>query len=267
MTNRRECFPVAGIAQPFRILHISDVHFSSKTSHEKNQKVITEILRTADFCTQPALKLNLIAVTGDLISRNIGETSISDALELLHKLRRIAPVAYSLGNHELDLPRDLLSEFLRNCRKSGILVLNNISVLIQDIVFTGLTLPYEVYKNQNGSYSDLIPVTEELVISCVGTCISHPCVLLAHSPMGFETYAQWGADIVLSGHVHGGIVRMPVFGGILSPERRFFPRYTKGVYQSEHVENCYMNVSAGIGKLRINNPSEIVCIDLMPVQT
>ena len=261
MISRKECFPIAGLKKKIRILHISDVHFSVNTSYEKNQKIIAEILRNTDFCTG----LNLIAVTGDLISRILGETSISDALELLNKLRRIAPVVYSLGNHESDLPKDILSEFLKNCRKSGILVLNNSSVLIQDMIVTGLTLPREIYKNQDGHYSNLMPVTEKLLLSCIGACISHPCVLLAHSPMGFETYAQWGADVVLSGHVHGGIIRMPVIGGILSPERRFFPKYAKGVYQSKNIKTCYMNVSAGIGKFRVNNPSEIVCIDLVPV--
>lgn len=172
---------IAGLARSVRILHLSDVHFSRYISHEKAQKITAEILRITDFCAQPAL--HVIAVTGDLVSRTPGETTFTDALELLSKLRRIAPVIYSLGNHETDLPEDQLSEFLRNCRKSGILVLDNISVLLQDILFTGLTLPQEVYKNQN-RYTNLKPVTRDLVSACVGNCVAHPCVLLAHSPMG-----------------------------------------------------------------------------------
>lgn len=265
MISRKECLQVSGIKKPFRILHISDVHFSIHTSHKKNQEIIAEILKIADFFTQPDLKINLITITGDLISRGFDKTSISDTLELLHKLRHIAPVAYSLGNHELDLPKNFLSVFLKRCRKLGIFVLDNSSVLVQDIMFTGLTLPHEVFKNQDNRYSNLMPITEKLLLSCVGTCTSHPCVLLSHSPMGFEIYAKWGADIILSGHVHGGIIRMPVIGGILSPERKFFPKYTKGIYQSKFNKNCYMNVSAGIGKFRVNNPSEIICIDLIPI--
>ena len=100
-----------------------------------------------------------------------------------------------------------------------------------------------------------------MIASCLGNCPAHPCILLAHSPIGFEAYAEWGADFVLSGHVHGGIVRIPVIGGILSPERRFLPKYTKGIY---HFNSSVMNVSAGIGKFRVNNPSEFVCIDIAP---
>ncbi len=261
MTDRQECIVLNGVKTSFRILHISDIHFSIHTSHDKNQQTISEILRKADFFSPPSRKNVLIAVTGDLVSRKLNDSSIPDALDLLVRLKQIAPVLYSLGNHEKDIPDSLLSDMLTQCRKAGILVLDNSSVMIQEILFTGLTLPQTVYKNSDGSYFSLPAITKEMISGCVGDCIAHPCVLLAHSPMGFDAYAQWGADIVLSGHVHGGIVRMPGVGGILSPERRFFPKYTKGIYQTE---NCFMNVSAGIGKLRVNNPPEFVCIDLVP---
>ena len=261
MTDRQEKIILNGVSAPFRILHISDVHFSRHTSHEKNQIMISEILKKADFYSPPSCHDKLITVTGDLISRYCNEFSIPDAIDLLVRLKQIAPVAYSLGNHEKDIPPALLAQMLKKCRKAGILVLDNSSVLIRDIVFTGLTLPQSVYKNHNGCYTSLTPITAELIASCVGDCISHPCVLLAHSPMGFEAYAEWGADVVLSGHIHGGIVRMPLIGGVLSPERKFFPKYTKGIYE---FQSCLMNVSAGIGKIRVNNPPEFICIDLLP---
>ncbi len=264
MTDRQECIILDGVKTPFRILHISDIHFSTHTSHDKNQRIISEILRKADFYSPLSKHSGIIAVTGDLVSRKINEYSIPDALDLLCKLKRIAPVAYSLGNHEKDLPDAVLSSMLTDCRKAGILVLDNSSVLIHDILFTGLTLPQSVYKNQNGSYSDLSQITFQMLSDCLHPCVTHPCVLLAHSPMGFEAYAQWGADLVLSGHVHGGIVRMPVIGGVLSPERKFFPKYTKGLYR---YQSSYMNVSAGIGKIRVNNPPECICIDLLPLES
>ncbi|MBE6875160.1 MAG: metallophosphoesterase [Ruminococcus sp.] len=263
MTDRQECIVLNGVKTSFRILHISDIHFSIHTSHEKNQQIISELLRKADFFSPLSQHNGIIAVTGDLISRKPGETSISDALDLLSRLKQIAPVAYSLGNHEKDLPDSILSDMLKQCRKAGILVLDNSSVMFQEILFTGLTLPQSVYKNQNGSYHALEAITPDMISACVGNCPAHPCVLLAHSPMGLDAYAQWGADVVLSGHVHGGVVRMPGGVGILSPERKFFPKYTKGIYRQG---NCFMNVSAGIGKFRINNPPEFVCIDLVPLK-
>ncbi|MCR5539142.1 MAG: metallophosphoesterase [Lachnospiraceae bacterium] len=88
-------------------------------------------------------------------------------------------------------------------------------------------------------------------------------LLLAHHPNYLPAYAEWGADCVLSGHIHGGAVRVPGFGGLLSPNFTFFPRYTKGRY----VEGaCDMIVSAGLGvhsfKLRLNNPPDLVILKL-----
>lgn len=281
MTSRKESVRLPGIPRSVRVLQISDVHLSAHSSRERRQKLISEILRITEFCAQPSL--HVIAVTGDLVSRSADQAVFADALELLGKLRRIAPVIYSLGNHETDLPEELLAQFLRDCRRAGILVLDNISVLLQDILFTGLTLPAEVYKNSGNSknqktrkiqnnYADLMPITSDLVSACAGNCVTHPCVLLAHSPLGFHAYADWGADVILSGHVHGGIVRLPGIGGVLSPERRFFPAYTKGLYElrlpdSRDAKNSrisLMSVSAGIGKFRMNNPAELVCLDFVP---
>ena len=71
-------------------------------------------------------------------------------------------------------------------------------------------------------------------------------VLLAHNPLLLDSYTGWGADLVLCGHVHGGLVRLPFLGGVLSPERRFFPKYDKGLYEKDGTK---MYVSGGIGKL------------------
>lgn len=255
--NRHECMILDGINTPFRILHISDVHFSRHTSHEQNQLWIAEILRKANSCTP----IDVIAVTGDLISRCVNEYSIPDALALLTGLKQIAPVIYSLGNHEKDFPEAVLTDALSKFRNSGVHVLDNSSVSMQNIQFTGLTLPQTVYKNPNGAYFDLDEITLEMLSGCIGKRPEHPCILLAHSPMGLKAYAQWGADLVLSGHVHGGAVRIPGIGGLLSPERKFFPKYAKGIYR---FDSCVMNVSAGIGKFRLNNPPELICIDLIP---
>lgn len=79
-------------------------------------------------------------------------------------------------------------------------------------------------------------------------------LLLAHNPLWGKVYADWGADYTFSGHIHGGAVRFLGIG-ILSPERRFFPKYSKGIYEIDSMKLC---VSAGIGKKRLFNPPEIV---------
>lgn len=83
--------------------------------------------------------------------------------------------------------------------------------------------------------------------------------LLAHSPFPAESYFAWGADLTLSGHVHGGIVRIPGIGGLLSPERKLFPKYSKGLYTKD---GKYLYVNCGIGKLRLGNPPEVTMLEL-----
>ena len=63
------------------------------------------------------------------------------------------------------------------------------------------------------------------------------------------------------GHVHGGAIRLPFIGGVLSPERTLFPKYSAGVYQ---IGKMKMIVSRGLGRLRLLNRPEIVVVDLMP---
>lgn len=75
--------------------------------------------------------------------------------------------------------------------------------------------------------------------------------------------AVLGADLVLCGHVHGGLIRLPLAGGLLSPERKFFPKYDKGLYEKAGTK---MYVSGGIGKPRFWNPPEINLLYLKSVQ-
>ena len=258
------------IKNPFRLLHISDVHFSMQTGHEQNLRVTDAILEQAEsvHCPVPespeiSTPLQAVCITGDLISRKFTQEALDDAAFLLQKLRQLLPDAallYSLGNHEMDLPEDIRKAFFGRIRTSGVTVLDNESTVIDGICFTGLTLPQIVYRKSNGSYFRLPPITREMVERCTGTPAQHPNILLAHSPLGFPAYAEWGADVVLSGHIHGGIIRIGETG-LLSPERKFLPKYTKGMFKEN---GCCMNVSAGIGKFRLNNPAEVICLDIKP---
>lgn len=89
-------------------------------------------------------------------------------------------------------------------------------------------------------------------------------ILLAHNPLFIEQYSEWGADLVLSGHIHGGIVRIPIANvGIASPEGGYFPKYDAGKFK---VDDTIMIVNRGLGtasiNLRIFNKPEISVIVL-----
>lgn len=243
------------ITRRCRIVQISDVHFSSLTTTAQNRALSAEILTRTEN-----LRPDLIVLTGDMVSRDPGKTGIGDAALLAEGLRKLCPVLYTLGNHEMDMPAGKRNKLLRLMRSRGVTLLNNRTICYGGIYFSGVVFPREMYMGENGDYRNLPVCTAEMLEELAGFCRSHPHVLLAHSPMGLDAYREWGADLVLSGHVHGGIVRLPVVGGVLSPERRFFPPYSKGLYRQGHTA---MVVSAGIGKLRVMNPAEIVCVDVV----
>lgn len=87
-------------------------------------------------------------------------------------------------------------------------------------------------------------------------------IMLAHDPYFFERYCETDTKLVLAGHVHGGIGRLPFIGGIISPRFELFPKYSKGFY---HEYDCSMIVSAGLGwhnlPIRFFNNPEVVIIN------
>jgi len=89
-------------------------------------------------------------------------------------------------------------------------------------------------------------------------------MLLAHRNDRFEhQYSLLGADLVLSGHGHGGIIRLPFTDGLLSTDRTFFPSYTAGFYETN--DSCLF-VTRGLGNsgpsFRLFNRPEIALLTL-----
>jgi predicted MPP superfamily phosphohydrolase len=88
-------------------------------------------------------------------------------------------------------------------------------------------------------------------------------VLLSHRPELFDSYVEVGADLVFSGHAHGGQFRIPFLGGLFAPDQGFLPKYDAGLYQQSRTS---MFVSRGIGNslfpFRVNNRPEIIVVTL-----
>lgn len=74
-------------------------------------------------------------------------------------------------------------------------------------------------------------------------------ILLAHSPLFLDAYAGWGADLALAGHFHGGTVRIPGLGGLMTPQYQFFVPYCAGVFEQD---GHHMIVGRGLGTHSIN---------------
>lgn len=237
----------------FRIVHISDLH--KKKFGESNAVLSEKILSLAP---------DAVLMTGDMISRS--SSDLSALRSLINTVTEKVPVYYSLGNHEQDAEffnPDIYSSLI-SFVKNKCTLLDNESLRIVKENFTvnisGLTVFRECYK-VNGHYRNLRKLSCSDIISFLGekTDPDSVNILMAHNPNFFDAYCEYGSDLILSGHVHGGCVRLPFIGGVLSPERKFLPEYDSGEYKKNKSS---MIVSCGLGKIRIFNPPEIGVIDI-----
>lgn len=236
------------------LLQITDLH------HREMGKNNCRIVQKA-----AKLRPDHIVLTGDLISRDMRD--FQGIASFLTALSKISPVWICLGNHELDLPPEILEQLRQTIAQSGCRLLQNQTISLEKpdsapLYLAGADLAYGIYRDENRGFRHLQSYTAADLENDLGQ--RRGCtVLLSHNPLLLDSYAGWGADLVLCGHVHGGLVRLPFLGGVLSPERKFFPKYDKGLYEEDGTK---MYVSGGIGKPRLWNPPEINWIHLNSVQ-
>ena len=185
--------------------------------------------------------------------------------DILTGLAKEFPVYCGNGNHECRLhwKSDVYGDTYENYRtaleNAGIRYLSNEAAdLGRDIKIYGLDLPKSAYLPRAGE------IPEGLLKDALGEPDPERfCLLLAHSPLFFEEYADWGADLTLSGHFHGGQVRLPGGAGLFHKGDGFFPKYCYGKFELSGGE---LIVSRGLGNHekipRINNKPELVVIDI-----
>lgn len=242
----------------YNIVQISDLH--SKLFGENNKKLIQKI---------KSLNPDIVVVTGDLIDGENNNYNV--ALDFMKEISKLYRVYYIIGNHEqkslIKKYKDEYKDYFNKLHKIDFVNLDNNKVEIvkgdSNINLYGLTVPYSCYKylfdNQETTSIDIDFLEEKL-----GKVDREQFnILLAHTPFYFDEYEKWGADLTLCGHVHGGIVRLPLVGGLLSPDRKFFPKYDLGEYTKN---KSTMIVSKGLGGskvlIRVNCKPEIVNIKL-----
>jgi len=229
----------------YRIVVLSDLHGTE--FGEEHTKLLAAVA-----AQQP----DIIAVVGDLIDEDTPDP-LEYAAELAPCLQDIAPVYYVTGNHEWAVGNvPALKKTLSN---AGWTVLTNRFVPLER---NGATIVLAGIDDPNG-YAD--QKSPEAVTTELHAEWGDPFwLLLAHRNNRFENrYSLLGADLTISGHGHGGIIRLPFTDGLLSTERTLFPSYTDGFYEAN---GATVFVSRGIGNsgrlLRLFNPPQIAVITL-----
>jgi Predicted phosphohydrolases len=242
--------------KPFQIVMLSDLH---NCEYGKGNIQLLEQIKT--------INPKMVLISGDMIVGS--DTNMKRTMDFLKELVQYFPVYYANGNHEQKAKvgkKDIAIAYRKYksvLERVGIVFLDNKSkrLTIEETVLHlyGYDLPLPYYKKF--CYKK---IKSENITQAIGRIKKNGYhILLAHNPMHFQAYAEWGADLTLAGHLHGGIIRLPFMGGVMASQVQLFPKYDRGLYT---IEDKKMIVSAGLGehtiKLRINNPTQLVIINL-----
>lgn len=230
-----------------RVCLVSDLH--------NNRKNLAELMaRIRGFSPE------LILLAGDLVDKHKEENEQAEAfVTALSELS--VPVYYSAGNHETSLMENYPEAFERYMEyvRGKACYLDNSGVTYQEesketpaIYISGLSLPMEYYKK--GSLQKNEELLPELHVP--EDCIH---IMLAHNPEYADSYGKYHADLIVSGHLHGGLMRLPFLGGLVSPRLRLPKGCDAGLVTM--VSGGQLFVSRGLGShtipLRFFNRVEI----------
>lgn len=245
------------VKEPIRIVQLSDLHNSE--FGDKNCDLI-DIVKEQNP--------DLIFMSGDMLNRDDPNEDV--VLELISRLKDIAPVYFGYGNHEDSWEKTFKKTLKYDFESAGAIVVNNNYI---DLEFKGSELRiggYMGYWQQphmfNGNpyivrtereFADDFENTDRIKL-----LINH----IATQWVDWNYIDKYEVDAVFCGHYHGGMIRIPFIDrGVFAPYVGWFPPRTKGMYTGEKA-TCIL--SAGLGSEhsipRINNPPEIVVVDLVP---
>ncbi|MBO5197343.1 MAG: metallophosphoesterase [Lachnospiraceae bacterium] len=238
-----------------RFVFLTDLH--NNQFGENNETLFVEIQRA---------KPEALFIGGDMIVGRRPEQN-DRTKEFVKRLAAEYPIYYTYGNHEAnqryaaDGGAEAMEHYEKELTAAGVRFLHNETVCLERngerIAITGMELPPIYYKRGK------VQKMEADVLESLAAKPEEFTILLAHTPFYFRNYTDWGADLVLSGHVHGGMVKLPLIGGVASPQYTLFPEYDSGVYTQE---NTRMLLSRGLGlhtiPIRVFNRPELSAIQL-----
>ncbi len=232
----------------YKILQISDLH---NKQFGDNQDVLIQKIKSIDP--------DIIAITGDLIDSKSYDAEVS--MQLIREIVKKYPVYFVTGNHEQWSGK--YNSLEKELKKYGVNVLRNEHVGIrkgeQEINLLGIDDP----EFGTGNRDEGNIIIDEIKKAKIEMQPDRYNVLLSHRPEFIKEYTNERLDLVLSGHAHGGQVRLPFIGGLVAPNQGVLPKYTAGLYVEQ---NTSMVVSRGLGNSiipqRILNRPEIVVVQL-----
>lgn len=245
------------VLKPCKFVLLSDLH--NKSYGKDHERLIKEI---------DGISPDAVLVAGDMLTAAKGH-AYEKALSLMRRLSTRYKIYYGMGNHEHRMQmypeyyEGAYDDFVAKLIGMGIEPLINENTYLPEynVAVCGSQIDKCYYKK-----FQKYPMDEGYLPKLLGEPKEDACqILIAHTPQYFEEYTVWGADVVVSGHVHGGIMKLPVLGGVLSPNMTLFPKYDGGKFVRG---KSTMILSRGLGThtipVRVFNPGELVKITLTP---
>lgn len=231
----------------FRIVQLSDLHGSR--FGEGNARLIEKVR---------AEEPELIALTGDFLDEGKTERELPELEALVRELAAIAPVYFVSGNH--DWASGEAYTLFETLEAAGAVCLRNEYLRLErggdSIVLAGVDDP-------NGPAE--MPEPDEFVAQLRKEAPEDFVLLLAHRAYWAEKYPGLDVDLILCGHTHGGVVRLPFVGGLAASNMGLFPEYDAGLFE---LPGYTLFISRGLGNSvplpRFLNTPEIVSITLRP---
>lgn len=228
----------------YTIVQISDLH-NARFGREQSRLIQAVAEQSPD----------IIVVTGDLVDSS--HTNVEVAMDFINQAVEIAPVYYVTGNHEGWLEgtyADLKAQLLQ----AGVVVLENEAFTMEA---EGEVLSIAGVNDPDMQGNNIVLAKQ--AIQALMSELEGYTILLSHRPELFDAYVESDADLVFSGHYHGGQFRIPFIGGVVAPGAGLFPEYAEGTFTEG---NTTMVVSRGLGNsvipVRINNRPEVVVVRL-----
>lgn len=253
-------FKTSKVTAPVELVLVSDLHESE--FGKNNEKLVSKLAE---------LSPDAILCVGDMISHNDTEDQLHIGVDLLRAAAGIAPTYLSLGNHERTYVQKHGNALLDMYAETGVTMLEN---RYADITVNGQTIRVggtsEYCFNYGQDWGDYHASEKYAFLKGLSEaeCFS---VLLCHRPTAYyleseaASYEDWDIDLVLCGHTHGGLWRLPFIGSVYLPQQGFFPKYDYGLF---NMGNSRMIVGAGLGHegafFRLFDPCEVVVIRLVP---
>ncbi len=263
-----------------RLIFISDMH--GVEFGTDNEELISKIKE---------LSPDLILMGGDMITcgkKHEQPPHTSACIRLCQQLSEIYPVFYAEGNHEQrfrkrfpedfqifiqHLEQNTGLQYLKD-QKGYFIKKEELTDEEDRLEIYGASIDPVFFMRQKPGFGNKEPMDSSYLpglffqeerdgSGTVDSCLFN--ILMLHSPLYLEQAAEFGADLVLSGHFHGGTIRLPWLGGLMTPQLQFFVRECSGVFE---LGETHMVVNRGLGthsiRIRLNDRPELSVIDILP---